>query len=139
MECEAAGGTFGGVSYPSPGVMATTCNFMQRLNGGDSSTEDAADDADGAPAIETGSFSFCCNANSDPCCSYQYCHASLTRACSEELACQADGGTYSPVYVPQPDGSAALIGCTFAGPDAAPDSAPSDAGETGDAVDAGGG
>src|SRR5258708_34909149 len=121
MECEAAGGTFGGVSYPSPGVMATTCNFMQRLNGGDSSTEDAADDADGAPAIETGSFSFCCNANSDPCCSYQSCHGSLTRPGSAGLACQADGGTFRPVYRPQPDGGASVIACTFARSEAAPD------------------
>jgi hypothetical protein len=40
--------------------------------------------------------SFCCNANGDPCCTYLHCDAGLTPACSAELACQADGGTWDP-------------------------------------------
>jgi hypothetical protein len=56
------------------------------------------------PDVSTGGPTFCCNANSDPCCPYLYCDASLTPSCSAELACKADGGTFDP-YIVQPDGS----------------------------------
>ena len=48
--------------------------------------------SDAAPAGEEPDF--CCNANPDPCCEYQYCGAALTPACASELACRADGGTW---------------------------------------------
>jgi hypothetical protein len=54
MQCEAAGGTYGGAYNPSPGVMATTCTFMVRSSD-DASTEDAGEDA---PALDAGSFVF---------------------------------------------------------------------------------
>jgi|CZKU01.1.fsa_nt_gi hypothetical protein len=40
----------------------------------------------------------CCNANGDPCCEYQYCGAPLTPACSQKMACEADGGTWDYGY-----------------------------------------
>lgn len=36
----------------------------------------------------------CCNANGDPCCEYKYCGGALTQECSQEMACEADGGTW---------------------------------------------
>lgn len=129
--CEAQGGTFGGVYYPSPGVMATTCNFTIDAGGGDSATEDSTTDA---PAFDAGSFFQCCNANSDPCCPYMYCEASLTPECSDKLVCTSEGGTWS-LYEPVPDASHCVLAqdglfAADAGSDA-------EAGESGDAGDAG--
>jgi hypothetical protein len=36
----------------------------------------------------------CCNANPDPCCPSLSCGAEQTPECKQELACQADGGTW---------------------------------------------
>jgi hypothetical protein len=38
---------------------------------------------------------FCCNANGDPCCPHLYCGEPMTTECSDKLACEAEGGTYS--------------------------------------------
>jgi hypothetical protein len=40
---------------------------------------------------EPDAFIECCNANPDPCCTYEYCCAPLLEAC----ACQLKGGTWS--------------------------------------------
>ncbi len=34
---------------------------------------------------------FCCNANGDPCCTFEYCGAAMSAAC----ACKLDGGTFN--------------------------------------------
>ena len=137
----AQGGAFGGVSYPSPGVMATTCNFVVDASVPDVATEDASEDV--SPAVDTGPVSFCCNANSDPCCPYMYCGQTRTPECIEEMACMADGGTWS-VTEPVPDGGSHCViasdgaapadAAADAGPDAGPDATPD-----GEPPDAGGG
>jgi hypothetical protein len=65
---------------------------------------------------------FCCNANGDPCCQYLNCGGSLTPACSEKMACEADGGTWNYGT----DGCGVVV---EAGPDAIADS-PADAPDT---------
>ena len=133
-QCMAQGGTFGGVSYPSPGVMATVCNFAldQDANFPDVTAEDASEDV--PTAVDTGPVSFCCNANSDPCCPYMYCGQPRTPECIEEMACMADGGTWN-VTEPVPDGGSHCVVASdgaapadAAGPDATPESGPPDAG-----------
>jgi hypothetical protein len=36
----------------------------------------------------------CCNASSDPCCLSLYCGAPQSAACTQKMACEADGGTW---------------------------------------------
>jgi hypothetical protein len=69
-------------------VVAAGCNVMlndltDAGDGGTVGTTDAADDAHASP--------FCCNANSDPCCTYLHCGAPLLPVC----ACALDGGTWT--------------------------------------------
>jgi hypothetical protein len=97
---------------------------------GSSTGSSSSSGSSGATSSGSGSTSggvpfICCNANGDPCCTYLYCDASLTPACSAELACQADGGTWNGYT--DVDGSVIpLPGCTFP-QDAAPGDAESDA------------
>lgn len=89
-------------------------------------TADAAGDA--SDAIDSAAFSQCCNANPDPCCSYDYCEASITPRCSAEMACQEAGRWDATAFqcVPAVD----------AGPgDAAPVDAQADAGTEADGSD----
>jgi hypothetical protein len=83
MACQADGGTWG--------AGADGCSFPGEGGLGDAAFDGAPGDA--APDVL---FAFpCCNANGDPCCQYLQCGAPLTAACSQELACQTDGGTWS--------------------------------------------
>ena len=90
---------------------------------------DAPNDGSVDAPVSTFDGNFCCNANPDPCCPYLHCGGPLTATCSEELACQADGGTWTfcptgGVCVPVADGD----------PWSCPDAALSDAGPS-DAAD----
>ncbi|MGH7284866.1 MAG: hypothetical protein ACRELY_25350 [Polyangiaceae bacterium] len=60
---------------------------------------------------------FCCNANGDPCCTFEYCGAAMSAAC----ACKLDGGTLINMLV---DGGGPINTCVF------------DAGNTNDEDDA---
>jgi hypothetical protein len=80
----------------------------------------------------------CCNANGDPCCEYLHCGGSLTPECSEEMACQAEGGTF--VYLTNDagcsfahDGGTSDAGVTDAAPDGVSVDAPADTGAGADA------
>jgi hypothetical protein len=74
---------------------------------------------------------FCCNADPDPCCQYLNCGGGLTTECSEEMACQADGGVWNPY----PGGCSHEAGAFDAeSSDAAGDS-PSDGGANGNGGD----
>jgi hypothetical protein len=60
----------------------------------DKNAMDANDGASDAPSDAVSHFDvspFCCNANPDPCCRFQYCGEPMTPAC----ACRSDGGTWS--------------------------------------------
>jgi hypothetical protein len=136
--CQAEGGTwepwYG--TGPDGEALAPSCSFP--------SATDGAEPADAAPGDAT-TPSFCCNANPDPCCVYLHCGGSLTAECSQELACQADGGTWNPYFVTQPDGAMLTPGCEpspeagahdAGSDDATPgDATPGDAGPDGDAHD----
>jgi hypothetical protein len=105
---------------------AVTCSFP-----GDAGPNDAAADGDGGRPSDAlpdivntfPDVSFCCNANPDPCCQFLHCGGAMTPQCSVELACQADGGTWSE-FVQFADGSV--------GPSCLPgDAGPGDAGGDG--------
>lgn len=68
--------------------------------GGDASS---GDDATGNPSSSGGG---CCNANGDPCCTYEYCEASITPQC----ACELEGGTWNP-YASYNDASEPVGAC----------------------------
>lgn len=87
-------------------LAATACSSSQSSGssldaGGHDATSDAAHDT----GLDTGNdtsavgSSGCCNANDDPCCDYLYCDAAISAQCTEEMACQADGGVWT-VYPP---------------------------------------
>jgi hypothetical protein len=132
LACQADGGTYDYVDVPQPDGSYAPIGCV--LPGPDAAPDSGPPDggaeaaADAAPDVVYSPF--CCNANPDPCCQYLYCGGSLTPECTAELACQADGGTYDPWQITQPDGSVTYPSCSFpeAGPDATPDSEPSDAG-----------
>jgi hypothetical protein len=87
---------------------------------GDATSGDDASDAPVGP-------DFCCNANPDPCCPQLYCDAAPTTACSQEMACVAEGGTW--VY----NGAGACSLSADGGPeDAAASEGGADAGADGD-------
>ena len=54
---------------------------------------DASAPTDGGSDVSQGreASSFCCNANGDPCCTFEYCGAPMSVAC----ACELDGGTFA--------------------------------------------
>jgi hypothetical protein len=59
-------------------------------------TDSAAD----APVEASFPPPFCCNANPDPCCTFEYCGAAMTPACASQIdgggwACDADGGCHA--------------------------------------------
>ena len=66
----------------------------------DATADDAAADAAGGDASADATFGFdapgCCNAAPDPCCEYLYCDAAITPQCTQEMACEAEGGTWDP-------------------------------------------
>ncbi len=74
---------------------------------------------------------FCCNASPDPCCQYLNCDGGLTTECSQELACQADGGVWNPYPGSCSHDAGALDAESI---DSASDS-PSDGGANGDGGD----
>jgi hypothetical protein len=118
MECIAEGGTWGDL-YQGIGCMFAV----------DAGTDAPADAPIGDAPVDSpvyGLDAFCCNANPDPCCPYLHCGEALSSRCSEELACQAEGGTYDPFFTVQPDGSLANL-CSFP----APEGGPPDAGDAG--------
>jgi hypothetical protein len=82
MACEADGGTW---DFSVQGCSTRDAGTA------DASNSDAPSDANADVVISP----FCCNANADPCCTYLHCGASLTAQCGQELACQADGGTWA--------------------------------------------
>jgi hypothetical protein len=107
----------------------------------------ACSSSSGNPA--NGPPSFCCNGSHDPCCESRNCGAPLTADCTAKMECDAQGGTWN--YLSPPDcvfdsgagptpevdagsfnlwSDAAVDGPlgSEAGPDATPDSEPSDAG-----------
>jgi hypothetical protein len=94
MACQADGGTWSLNSQScSPGDAGPSDAPVDVVHGdapSDGTTTDAPSDATGFDAPF-----FCCNANPDPCCVYLHCGGSLTATCSQELACQADGGTWN--------------------------------------------
>jgi hypothetical protein len=53
------------------------------------SVSDASVSDAGNPSI------FCCNASPDPCCIYLHCGGPITAICNEEMACEAEGGTWN--------------------------------------------
>ncbi len=61
---------------------------------GDASGEASATDAPADSPSDAVYNPFCCNLVADPCCQYLHCGGALTPACTSELACQADGGTW---------------------------------------------
>jgi hypothetical protein len=74
----------------------------------------------------------CCNADPDPCCAYQYCEASLSPQCVQEMECQEAGRWNSNTYTCEaPPRDAGARDADSAAPDApAPDAstdAPDDA------------
>lgn len=67
---------------------------------------------------------FCCNANGDPCCTFEYCGAPMSAAC----ACKLDGGTPTSVLVIVDGGPwTTTVSCVFDGGDV-------DAGDESDAA-----
>jgi hypothetical protein len=96
MACQAEGGTW------SFGVQ--DCSFPGDGGPSDAPADGAPSDApaDAAPSDAPSDAStgcdapfFCCNLNPDPCCQYLHCCGPLTATCSQELACQAEGGTWN--------------------------------------------
>jgi len=96
-----AGGALAVTAYGSNG-----CDDPRDTASGDASSEvgsgPAEPDSNGASSdAEVFDGSFCCNANADPCC-YLRCGGDAaptpSSACWQELACQADGGTWSFFY-----------------------------------------
>jgi hypothetical protein len=82
MECESDGGVW---DY----------NFSDTCSWPDAAPQDASPDAPQDAPDTIDALAFCCNANPDPCCATLHCGAPMTVTCSQELACQADGGTWS--------------------------------------------
>jgi hypothetical protein len=60
------------------------------FTGGDAASTDAT--VGGFDAAGGGG---CCNAAPDPCCMYLYCEGGITPRCSQYMACEAEGGTWS--------------------------------------------
>jgi hypothetical protein len=115
--CLADGGTWMYGTASDGGVVVVCSPLLETPL--DASVDDSPADVAADSSIDVRT-PFCCNANYDPCCLYQYCGGPLTAECSAEIACKADGGTYDPSSLWQPDGSSTPIGCSFPGPDAAP-------------------
>ena len=96
----------------------------------DSTRDSAVDAARDAPAdVASEPFEaspFCCNADPDPCCVYLNCGEPITPTCMQEMACQADGGSWNAYDLV--DGAVTIVqGCSFP-PDAGPsDGSPHDA------------
>jgi hypothetical protein len=67
----------------------------------DTASGDASSEVGSGPDAEVIDGSSCCNADPDPCC-YLRCGGDAaptpSSACGQELACQADGGTWSLFY-----------------------------------------
>ena len=103
LACEADGGTWNPGSGPDGAVLQSGCTPPRDAGQGDATP------------------TFCCNANPDPCCSYLNCAGPMTTECSNELACEGDGGTWNPFSGFGPGGAVLIPGCKFsvdAGPDA---------------------
>jgi hypothetical protein len=92
--------------------------------GGDATTDDANADV----TLGFDAPGFCCNAAPDPCCEYLYCDAAITPQCSQEMACEAEGGTWDPY----PGSCSYEAGAADAGSSDAAGDSPSDGGVAGD-------
>jgi hypothetical protein len=129
LACQADGGTFdpfAAITQPDGSVVNGSCALASEAGPTDAPTQDSPLDS----VQPTFDGSFCCNVNPDPCCQYLHCGGPLTAMCSEEMACQADGGTFDPFTTTQPDGSIVYPSCSFeAGPDAPSDHESPDAGD----------
>lgn len=44
--------------------------------------------------MDATTYNQCCNANPNPCCAYDYCDGSLTKQCTQEMTCQAEGAMW---------------------------------------------
>lgn len=118
-------------------VAATACTGNSGSTSDASPSQDTSPSDDASPSQDAAPLdaepdvvlnNFCCNVNPDPCCGYLHCGGPLTPECSQEMSCEADGGTWNPLKYSVPDGRVVDVGCSRA-QDAAPpqDAAPLDA------------
>ena len=77
----------GAVATTACGGTTSNASTFDAGEATDATTGDAMSDGGGTDTFVP---NFCCNADPDPCCAYENCEASLTAACSKELACQRD-------------------------------------------------
>jgi hypothetical protein len=75
-------------------LTAAACSTSSSGSTFDSGVVDARSGPGNDAADDVAMINFCCNANPDPCCAYLHCDASLTMACSQEMACETEGGTW---------------------------------------------
>jgi hypothetical protein len=106
-----SGGTSSGATS-SGGTSSGGTSSGGGSSGSDASSLDASTDGPRFPFP-------CCNLVADPCCMYLNCGGALTPACSVELDCRAEGGTYTFYPTVGPDGGTVPAHCSYPG-DAAP-------------------
>ncbi len=87
-----AGGALAAAACSSSSSSAVTGGSDASMPGSDAGTDAEWSDVTGGGVDDA---SGCCNAAPDPCCPYLYCEASITPTCSQEMACEAEGGVWS--------------------------------------------